>query len=83
MADLTYDDLVSILVNKFEVYPENIRPGITFEDLEVDSLFLVELLLVVEREVHASIPDDAITAQDTLERAVDVVREHVAAAGAR
>lgn len=83
MADLTYENLVSILVEKFAVHPENIRPGVTFEDLEVDSLFLVELLLVVEREVQAAIPDDAITAQDTLERAVDIVREQVTAAGTR
>ncbi|NUR57329.1 MAG: acyl carrier protein [Catenulispora sp.] len=83
MADLTYEDLVSILVEKFAVQPELIRPGITFGDLEIDSLFLVELLLVVEREVQAAIPDDAISAQDTLERAVDIVREQVTAAGTR
>ncbi|MBS2534584.1 hypothetical protein KGQ20_17575 [Catenulispora sp. NF23] len=83
MSDLTYETLVALLVEKFEVLPELIRPGVTFADLEVDSLFLVELLLVVEREVQAAIPDDAINAQDTLERAVDIVREHVATAGTR
>ncbi|WP_194898115.1 phosphopantetheine-binding protein [Catenulispora pinisilvae] len=83
MADLTYETLVALLVEKFEVLPELIRPGVTFADLEVDSLFLVELLLVVEREVQAAIPDDALTAQDTLERAVDIVREQVATAGTR
>ncbi|WP_194905962.1 phosphopantetheine-binding protein [Catenulispora rubra] len=83
MADLTYETLVALLVEKFEVLPEQIRPGVTFEDLEVDSLFLVELLLVVEREVQAPIPDDAISAQDSLERAVDIIREQVATAGTR
>lgn len=80
MVDMTYDRLVALLVDRFEVDREVIKPGITFEELGVDSLFLVEIVLVVQSEMDISIDEDALSATDTIERAVEVIQDHVAAA---
>jgi len=60
-----YDQLVEILINQFEVRPDEIRPDITFEELELDSLFLVELELVVKRDLGVKLSEDA-TPRSTL-----------------
>jgi acyl carrier protein len=77
-----YDRLVELLVNRFEVDPAEIRPGITFEDLDMDSLFMVELLLVVQSELGISIDEDTASPRDTIERAAELITEQMAAARA-
>lgn len=54
----TYDTLVDLLVDKFQVDRDEIRPGVTFEDLEMDSLFLVELLLEMQTATGVRIDED-------------------------
>jgi acyl carrier protein len=75
-----YDTLADILVNRFQVDRSEITPDVTFEDLEMDSLFLVELLLVVEKELGVKISDDAASPRDTIGRAAEVIDEQAAAA---
>jgi acyl carrier protein len=80
MPTLTYDRLAELLVDRFEVDAAKIRPGVTFEELEVDSLFLVELLLVIQSEVGVEISEDTATPRDSLERAVELIAEQLDAA---
>lgn len=80
MVDMTYDRLVALLVGRFEVDRDVIRPDITFEQLGVDSLFLVEIVLAVQTETQIDIDEDALSGSDTIERAVEVIRDHAAAA---
>jgi acyl carrier protein len=75
-----YDTLVDLLVNKFEVDRSEITPGVTFEDLEMDSLFLVELLLVVQTEVGVQIDEDTASPRDTIEHAAELIEQQVATA---
>lgn len=78
-----YDRLVDLLVTKFEVDRGEIRPGITFEDLDMDSLFLVELLLVVQSEIGVKIEEDTASPRATIEHAAALIEAQVnAAAGA-
>ncbi|MBC6447896.1 phosphopantetheine-binding protein [Actinokineospora xionganensis] len=84
MSDM-YDRLVDLLVTRFEVDRAEIKPGITFEDLEMDSLFLVELLLVVQSDLGVKLDEDSASPRDTIERAAELIAEQVneaAAAGA-
>lgn len=69
----TYEKLVDVLVNHFAVDRAEIRPEATFEELNMDSLFLVELLLVVQSEFDVEIEDDAATLTDTLQHVADLV----------
>lgn len=82
MPTMTYDQLVALLVDRFEVDAAKIRPGVTFAELEVDSLFLVELLLVIQSEVGVEISEDTATPRDSLERAVELIADQLDAAAA-
>jgi len=75
-----YDTLVNLLVDRFEVDRAEIRPGITFEDLEMDSLFVVELLVVVQTELKVKIDEDSASPRDTIERAAEMIEAQIAAA---
>jgi acyl carrier protein len=75
-----YDTLVDLLANRFEVDRAEIKPDVTFEDLEMDSLFLVELLLVVQQEIGVKISEDTASPRDTIERAAELIQEQVAIA---
>lgn len=75
-----YDTLVDLLVNRFQVDRAEIKSNVTFEDLEMDSLFLVELLLVIQSEIGVKISEDTASPRDTLERAAELIQEQVAIA---
>jgi acyl carrier protein len=75
-----YDTLVNLLVSRFEVDQDEITPDVTFEDLEMDSLFLVELVLVLQGVVGTKISDEHLSPRDTLRRAAEVIEEQIASA---
>ncbi|MGW6918703.1 acyl carrier protein [Kitasatospora sp. NPDC054939] len=53
----TYDVLRDCLVDEFEVASELVRPDATLADLALDSLALVELSLLVEERLGATVTD--------------------------
>jgi acyl carrier protein len=75
-----YEQLAEVLVSRFEVDRAEIGPEVTFEDLEMDSLFLVELLLVVQSELGVKISEDTASPRDTLARAAELIEDQVSAA---
>lgn len=77
-----YGRLVELLVTRFEVDRAEIKAGITFEDLDMDSLFMVELLLVVQSELGISIEEDTASPRDTIERAAELINQQLAEAKA-
>jgi acyl carrier protein len=70
----TYDRLADILINQFEVRPDELRPDITFEELELDSLFLVELGLVIKRELDVELNEDEVTPRSTVSDVVTLIQ---------
>ncbi|MFC3998991.1 acyl carrier protein [Nocardiopsis sediminis] len=80
MGATTYDRLVDLLVTRFQVDREAISPDATFEELELDSLFLVELLLVVQSELGVEISEDATSPQDTVQHAAGLIDAELTAA---
>ncbi|AZM60899.1 MULTISPECIES: acyl carrier protein [unclassified Streptomyces] len=69
----TYEKLVDLLVTHFAVEREKIRPDATFEELDLDSLFLVELLLVLQTELDMELADDAVNRTDTFGHLAELV----------
>jgi len=66
--------LKTLLVNELGLSEEKISPSATFEeDLEVDSLGVVELLMALEDEFGVTIPDEEAENITTVSEAVDVV----------
>ncbi|WP_030681334.1 acyl carrier protein [Streptomyces sp. NRRL B-1347] len=68
-----YDRLVDLLVDRFEVDRAEIGPDTKFEDLDMDSLFLVELLLVIQSEFKVDIAEDAATPGDTITAVAELI----------
>jgi acyl carrier protein len=78
MTDV-YGRFVEILTTQFEVQPDEIRPDVTFEDLELDSLFMVELSLIVQKELGVQIADNT-SPRDTLGSMVKLIEDELAKA---
>ncbi|MFI8347497.1 acyl carrier protein [Streptomyces sp. NPDC085596] len=61
-----FEQLKEILVNKLKVTPEQITLDATREDIELDSLAVVELSLVLETELGVSVSDDELLEAETV-----------------
>lgn len=68
-----YDRVKELLTDKFGVPPEDVRPEATFEDLDLDSLDLVEFALAVEEELGVRISDDEAAELETLSDTVGLL----------
>lgn len=62
-----------ILTTSFKVDAAELKPGVTFEELDLDSLDLVELAMSVEEQVGTGIPDDQLEHVHTVEDAAALV----------
>ncbi|MBO4209340.1 acyl carrier protein [Micromonospora echinofusca] len=79
MTDV-YQQVVQILTTRFEVEPDEIGPDVTFEELELDSLFMVELALVLQKEFHIKIADEDTTPRTTIAALAGVIEASLARA---
>lgn len=61
-----YDRVKDLLTDKFGVPEDSIRPEATFEDLDLDSLDLVEFALAAEEELGVPISDEEAAELETL-----------------
>jgi acyl carrier protein len=67
------DRLNALLVNRFGVQEHDLSKNITFTDLDLDSLTLVELGLAVQKEFGVSIEDDEIKPEDNVCHLVEMI----------
>ncbi|MYR03356.1 MULTISPECIES: phosphopantetheine-binding protein [unclassified Streptomyces] len=65
--------IIDILTGKFEVPSEEVTPGTVLEDVEVDSLALLELSLILEKRLGISIDEGTLRSTQTVEEAADVI----------
>jgi acyl carrier protein len=69
-----------ITADRLGVEEGDVTPDASFrEDLEADSLDLVELIMELEEQFGMEIPDEEAEKITTVEEAVDYVMEHQAA----
>jgi acyl carrier protein len=69
-----------ITADRLGVDESDVTPDASFrEDLEADSLDLVELIMELEEQFGMEIPDEEAEKITTVEEAVDYVVEHQAA----
>ena len=69
-----------ITADRLGVDEDDVTPDASFrEDLEADSLDLVELIMELEEQFGMEIPDDEVEKITTVEEAVDYVDQHQAA----
>ena len=66
-----------ITADRLGVDESDVTPDASFrEDLEADSLYLVELIMELEEQFGMEIPDEEAEKITTVEEAVDYVQEH-------
>lgn len=74
MSDV-YEKVKTLLVNKFGVEEGDVSLDATFEDLDLDSLDLVEFALAAEEELGVRISDEEAEQLDTLDDTVKLLEE--------
>lgn len=72
--DQVTERVISALV-EFGEEPENVKPDSRFEDLDIDSLDLVELAQVIEDEYSIEISDAEMEKITTVQDVVDFVTQ--------
>ena len=73
----TYDRLKKIIVEQLGVDEEEVQPQASFvEDLDADSLDLVELIMSLEEEFGMEISDEDAEKIQKVQDAVDFIEEH-------
>lgn len=78
-ADI-FDRVKKVVVEQLEVEPEKVTPDASFaNDLQADSLDVVELVMALEEEFDIEIPDEAAEQIDTVGKAVEYISEKVGA----
>ena len=72
-----YDKIVDLITDKFEVEADSISKATSFsDDLDADSIDLVEFVLELEEEFDAEIPDEDAEKITTVGEAVDYIKDH-------
>ena len=78
MAD-TFEDVKAIIVDLLGADPSKVTPEARFrEDLEADSLDLVELIMAFEEAFDLDIPDEEAEKLATVKDAIDYVESKMA-----
>ncbi|MGW3664610.1 acyl carrier protein [Streptomyces sp. NPDC005141] len=77
MRDISYRFLSELVAYHFDIGADRLRPDTTFDELGMDSLALMELVVVLESETGIQIPDDLaeIGPTATLSEIADAVKQ--------
>lgn len=74
MKDLILDDLIKMLTDMLDISPVDITPDVLiFDDLDLDSLQLYELVVDLEEVYSIRMPDEALEDVKTVNDVVDLV----------
>ncbi|MFE0132904.1 acyl carrier protein [Streptomyces sp. NPDC059037] len=65
--------LVSVLTEKFGLPEDEVLSGTSFEELEIDSLILVELALILRKEIGIVLEEGELKSSFTLDDAVAAI----------
>jgi len=75
-----FEQVVKIAVKELDVDPSTVKKESNFQDdLNADSLALVEIIMKIEEEFDISIPDDQSEKLRTVDQAVKYILEKKAA----
>ncbi|WOX17072.1 acyl carrier protein [Streptomyces sp. N50] len=70
-----YDHLVTTLSGKFEVPAATVRPDISYDELGLDSLAVMELFLTLQEEWAVPLEDSEAVGTLTVQETVDLIEK--------
>ena len=73
MSTTVLERLAALLIARFGVTRDEVRPDVTFAELDLDSLALVEFAMVAEKEFGVPIGEDEMSPQATVTDAVTLI----------
>ncbi|HTJ70402.1 MAG TPA: phosphopantetheine-binding protein [Actinospica sp.] len=73
IATSVRDHFEHTLVHTFEVQAAALRPGLTLDELGLDSLAIVELIDIMAADLGVTLEDDAIRPGMTVDEVVDTL----------
>ena len=74
MADDAFETFKRCAVDVLQVAPEQVTPEAKFaDDLDADSLDLVELVMALEEEFGVEVPEEDLEGVETVGQAYDLV----------
>jgi acyl carrier protein len=76
-----FERLAALLTARFGVTAEELRPDATFDELDLDSLALVEFAMVAEKEFGVPFGEDDVTPRATVGQAVRLIGDKLARVG--
>jgi acyl carrier protein len=77
MATTAEERLIKIIAKELSVSEEEVTPDASFiDDLNADSLDLVELIMALEEEFNVKISDEEADKIKTVRDAIEYVQEH-------
>lgn len=81
MNEEIFKKVKEIVVEQLDVEPDDVKPEASFaNDLNADSLDVVELVMALEEAFNVEIPDEAAEEISTVQAAVNYIIEHSEAA---
>lgn len=74
MKDLILDDLIKMLTDMLDISPVDITPDVMiFDELDIDSLQMYELVVDLEEVYSIRMPDEALEDVETVDDVVNLV----------
>lgn len=67
------EKLTDLLVTQLGVPAAKIEPGITYKDLALDSLALIEFTMIVNRELGTDLSDELLQPETTIAETVEFI----------
>ncbi|MCW2278419.1 acyl carrier protein [Heliophilum fasciatum] len=75
MSDI-FEKVKAIVIEQLGVEADEVRMEASFEDLNADSLDIVELVMALEEEFDIEIPDEDAEKIKTIGQAVDYIKQN-------
>ncbi|HZW83600.1 MAG TPA: acyl carrier protein [Candidatus Deferrimicrobium sp.] len=76
MSSAIFDKVKAIIVDQLGVDEDDVKMETSFEELNADSLDIVELVMALEEEFDIDIPDEDAEKIRTVALAVDYIKEN-------
>ncbi|MDX8053715.1 acyl carrier protein [Lentzea sp. BCCO 10_0798] len=77
----TIERLTAVLVSRFGITEGEVSTDSKLTDLDLDSLALIELGMVTEKEFGIKISEEDVSPSDTIAKVVNLIEDKVGVAG--